>query len=83
MSADHVCCGCHEAEFQPTAIIVDVLLLCVECRQPVKARITTNQWLRVEWIGPAGECLTCYRNKSPRKEIINDRAYSESSGSHT
>lgn len=44
----------------PNAVLVDVLLLCVECRQPIKARINTNQWIRVEWIGPSGECQSCY-----------------------
>jgi hypothetical protein len=41
--------------------LVDVLLLCVECRQPIKARINTSQWIRVEWIGPSGECQACYQ----------------------
>lgn len=44
----------------PNAVLVDVLLLCVECHQPIKARINTNQWIRVEWIGPSGECQSCY-----------------------
>jgi len=43
--------------------LVDVLLLCTECQQPIKARINTPQWLRVEWIGPTGECQACYQRK--------------------
>lgn len=44
-------------------MLVDVLLLCTECQQPIKARINTPQWIRVEWIGPAGECQACYAAK--------------------
>lgn len=44
----------------------DVFLLCVQCHQPIKARINTAQWLRVEWIGPSGECLACYQGKKER-----------------
>lgn len=43
----------------PDALLVDVLLLCTNCKQPIKARIHTPNWLRVEWIGPEGECLRC------------------------
>jgi hypothetical protein len=43
--------------------LVDVLLLCTECQQPIKGRINTNQWIRVEFIGPEGECQACYRRK--------------------
>jgi hypothetical protein len=43
--------------------LVDVFLLCVECRQPIKARINTQQWIRVEWIGPSGECRACYNRQ--------------------
>lgn len=43
--------------------LVDVLLLCTECKRPIKARINTPNWLRVEWIGPSGECLACYQKK--------------------
>jgi hypothetical protein len=39
--------------------LADVLLLCVECQRPIKARITSPTWLRVEWIGPSGECQSC------------------------
>jgi hypothetical protein len=38
----------------------DVLLLCVTCQQPIKARINTAQWIRVEWISPSGECKGCF-----------------------
>lgn len=46
--------------------LIDVLLLCTRCRQSIKARINTPNWLRVEWVGPEGECLKCYQeaNKS-------------------
>jgi hypothetical protein len=46
--------------------LTDVLLLCVECRQPIKARINTSQWIRVEWIGSNGECQACH---SRQKEL--------------
>jgi hypothetical protein len=47
------------AALEPDPRLVDVLLLCAECRQPIKARINTQQWIRVEWIGPSGECQAC------------------------
>jgi hypothetical protein len=47
--------------------LVDVLLLCVECHQPIKARINTSQWIRVEWIGPSGECQACNHQAKERK----------------
>lgn len=43
------------------ALLVNVELLCTECLQPIRARINTQQWIRVEWIGPSGECLRCYQ----------------------
>lgn len=43
--------------------LTDVLVLCTDCQQPIKARINTQQWIRVEWIGPSGECLGCYQLK--------------------
>ena len=49
------------ASLLPDALLIDVLLLCTRCRQPIKARINTPNWLRVEWIGPWGECLKCYQ----------------------
>lgn len=49
-------------------MLVDVLLLCTECQQPIKARINTPQWLRVEWIGPSGECQVCYQRKKETNE---------------
>jgi hypothetical protein len=39
----------------------DVLLLCVTCSQPIKATITTERWVKVEWISPDGECRECVR----------------------
>lgn len=43
--------------------LTDVTILCTECQRPIKARINTQQWIRVEWIGPSGECQACYNNK--------------------
>lgn len=44
-----------------TLYLTDVLLLCTQCREPIKARINTQQWIRVEWIGPDGQCLKCHQ----------------------
>jgi hypothetical protein len=41
--------------------IVSVHLLCVECHQPIKAWINSQNWIRVEWISPEGECQVCWR----------------------
>lgn len=46
---------------ETAAYLTDVHLLCSQCHQPIKARINTQQWIRVEWIGPSGECLSCYQ----------------------
>lgn len=46
-----------------TTYLTDVHLLCAVCHQPIKARINTQQWIRVEFIGPEGECLSCYQKK--------------------
>lgn len=43
--------------------IASVHLLCAECRQPIKATITTAQWLKVEWISPDGTCQACWQLK--------------------
>lgn len=51
------------AALQPDPRLIDVLLLCVECCQPIKARINTSQWIRCEWIGPKGECQACYNRQ--------------------
>lgn len=53
-------------------MLVDVELLCVDCRRPIKARINTNQWVRVEWIGPSGECQTCYQAKREKLKEVGD-----------
>lgn len=45
------------------ALLVNVELLCTECHQPIRARINTQQWIRVEWIGPSGQCLRCYQEE--------------------
>lgn len=70
-------------EYRTTAVIpdevmlIDVLLLCTECQQPIKARINTPQWIRVEWVGPSGECQACYNEKkakrvSPEAQLVRD-----------
>lgn len=56
---------------ETNALLVDVLLLCVECQQPIKARINTNQWIRVEWIGPSGECQSCYGLAKRERKGLN------------
>lgn len=47
----------------PDVWLADVLLLCTECKEPIKARINTPNWIRCEWIGPEGECLRCLQKK--------------------
>jgi hypothetical protein len=47
------------ADNEPT-YVADVLLLCSRCREPIKATITTAQWIKVQWIGPEGECQRCW-----------------------
>lgn len=47
--------------------LTDVLLLCTECGGSTKARINTPQWIRVEFIGPEGECLKCYQEKKVKQ----------------
>jgi hypothetical protein len=41
--------------------LADVHLLCVECSEPIKARINSQSWIKVEWIGPEGQCRGCYQ----------------------
>lgn len=55
--------------------LTDIEVLCTECRQPIHARINTQQWIRVEWIGPSGECLSCYQKAkaNENKEVNNGR----------
>lgn len=48
--------------------LVDVLLLCAECGESIKGRINTQQWIRVEFIGPEGECLKCYQEKKANRQ---------------
>lgn len=43
--------------------LADILLLCVTCRQPIKATITSERWVRVEWISSEGECRDCHRER--------------------
>lgn len=48
--------------------LVNVLLLCSQCKQPIRARITTCNWIRAEWIGSEGECARCHQKaKSEQK----------------
>lgn len=48
--------------------LTDIEVLCAECRQPIRARVNTQQWIRVEWIGPGGECLSCYQKAKHEQE---------------
>lgn len=52
--------------------LTDVLLLCVECSEPIKARINTQQWIRVEFVSPEGECLKCYQGKKNETLVTKD-----------
>lgn len=56
----------------PVAYLTDITLLCTECKRPIKARINTQQWIRVEWIGPNGECQSCYQAKREQGKESND-----------
>lgn len=58
------------AALQPDALLVDVLVLCVECREPIKARINTPNWIRVEWIGPSGECQRCHNEVKEAGNVV-------------
>jgi hypothetical protein len=60
------------AALQPEPRLVDVELLCVSCRGPIKARINTQQWIRVEWIGPDGQCKSCYDKRGDEGDGRND-----------
>ena len=62
--------------------ITNVLLLCVECKQPIKARINTANWIRVEWIGPNGECQACYNQKREAANVVKRTTFREDGGSH-
>ena len=44
---------------QSAEYLTDIHLLCITCHQPIKGRINTPQWIRVEWISPDGECQAC------------------------
>lgn len=63
--------------------LTPVLLLCVECHEPIKATITTAPWIKIdEQIGPNGECQSCTQMKKRIKDQIENRTYAEDSGSH-
>lgn len=47
----------------------DVLLLCVTCKQPIRARINTPSWIKVEWISPEGECQACNAEKKAKRRM--------------
>lgn len=49
--------------------ITPVLLLCAECKQSIRATITTAQWLKVEWISADGTCQACWQLK---KQEVRD-----------
>lgn len=51
--------------------LANVLLLCVECRQPIKAVITTERWIKCEWISPEGDCRACYQTKKEQSNVDN------------
>jgi hypothetical protein len=54
--------------------ITPVLLLCATCKKPIKATITTAQWIRVQdWISNEGECQRCYQQRK-EQEHGQDRA---------
>lgn len=57
--------------------VTPVLLLCAECREPIKATITTEKWIKVEWISPEGTCQNCNRLA---KENANGRETDDYSG---
>lgn len=57
------------AEHVDEMYIVSVLLLCVECKQAIKATINSPQWLRAEWIGPSGECQSCNQLEKREREV--------------
>lgn len=50
--------------------IISVELLCVTCKQRIKAWINSPNWIRVEWISPSGECQACNQKS---KESANGR----------
>lgn len=50
---------------------VSVLLLCVTCREPIKAWISSPNWIRVEWISPSGECQACWNKAKEEKRHGN------------
>lgn len=59
-------------DYQPPpddTYIVSVLLLCAECKQPIKATVNSPQWIRCEWIGPEGECQGCNQKKKREREV--------------
>lgn len=57
------------AEQSDEMYVVSVLLLCTECKQPIKATINSPQWIRCEWIGPEGECQSCSQLKKREREV--------------
>lgn len=54
-----------------TTYLTDVELLCVECQRPIKGRINTEQWVRVEFIGPNGECRECCQAKPEQGRMVD------------
>lgn len=56
----------------------DIYLLCVTCREPIRARISTANWIRVEWISGDGECQRCHKLGKERKDETNVRLLNQS-----
>jgi len=52
----------------------DIHLLCVTCRQPIKGTITTERWIKVEWISNEGECQGCHHKRKEAKRAQRHRA---------
>lgn len=51
--------------------IASVHLLCAACKQPIRATITTAQWIKCEWISPDGSCQSCWNLK--KQEVKDER----------
>ena len=58
---------------QPDTYITPVHLLCVTCREPIRATITTAQWIKVEWISNEGECQGCWNKRKEAERGKDNR----------
>lgn len=61
----------NSATLRSDTYITPVLLLCAECKQPIRVTITTAQWIKCEWISPDGTCQACYQQK--KQEVKDER----------